>query len=79
MSGHVGADQRRVMLAARIEAALMIAHAGFSLFRLGVSQQHQAHGTSIDFSRAVWCPDSEVRTALRTFDANFGSRTLAIS
>jgi len=39
------------MLAACIEAALMIAHAGFGFFRFGVSQQHQAHGTSIDFSR----------------------------
>jgi hypothetical protein len=53
MPGHVGADQQGVILAARIEAALMIAHAGFGLFRLGVSQQYQAHGTSIDFSRAA--------------------------
>ena len=60
MPGHVGADQRRVMLAARIEAALMIAHAGFGLFRLGVSQQHQAHGTSIDFSQRRGLCDSEV-------------------
>jgi hypothetical protein len=38
-------------VAARIEPALVIAHAGFGLFRLGVSQQHQSsHGTSIDFS-----------------------------
>jgi hypothetical protein len=31
----------------------MIAHACFGLFRFGVSQQYQAHGTSIDFSRAA--------------------------
>jgi hypothetical protein len=53
MPGHVGADQQGVILAARIEAALMIAHAGFGLFRFSVSQQYQAHGTSIDFSLAA--------------------------
>jgi hypothetical protein len=40
-------------LAPLVEAALIIAHAGFGLFRLGVSQQHQAHGTSIDFPLAA--------------------------
>src|SRR5215831_19719527 len=53
MTGHVSADHRRIVFAARIEAARMVAHAGFGLFRLGVSKQYQAHGSSIDVPRAV--------------------------
>jgi hypothetical protein len=48
MTGHVSADHRRIAFAARIEAARVVAHAGFGLFRLGVSKQYQAHGSSID-------------------------------
>jgi hypothetical protein len=46
MTGDVGTDQLRIAPAARIETALVIAHAGLGLFRLGVSQQHQSHGTA---------------------------------
>ena len=53
MPSHIGADGSGVLLTARIEAALTIAHAGFGLFRLGVSKQYKAHGSSIDFSRAA--------------------------
>ena len=45
----MAADPRAVVAAARIEAAVAIAHAGFGLLGLGVAQQHQAHGGSIDF------------------------------
>jgi hypothetical protein len=48
---HVGADHRSVVAAARIETARIIALAGFGLFRLGVAQQDQTHGISIDLSR----------------------------
>jgi hypothetical protein len=48
MTSHVSADHRGIVFAARIEAARLIAHAGFGFFRLGVSKQHQAHGSSID-------------------------------
>ena len=53
MPGHVCADHGRIILAARIEAACVIAHAGLGLFRLGVSKQHQAHVTNIDDSSVV--------------------------
>jgi len=46
--GDIGADQRRVVLAAGVERTLAIAHAAFGLLGFGVSQQDQAHG--IDFS-----------------------------
>jgi hypothetical protein len=41
--GEVGADRLRVALAAVIEAAYVVAHAGLGLFGFGVSQQQQAH------------------------------------
>jgi hypothetical protein len=50
---HVGTDHRRIGFAAGTEPAHVVAHAAFGLFRLGVSQQHQAHGTRIDFPRAA--------------------------
>jgi hypothetical protein len=53
MTGHVSSDHRRIVFAARIEAARMVAHAGFGLFRLGVSKQYQAHGSSIGVPRAA--------------------------
>jgi hypothetical protein len=53
MTGHVSADRRGIVFAARIEAARMVAHAGFGLFRLGVSKQYQPHGSSIDVPRAA--------------------------
>jgi hypothetical protein len=53
MTGHISADHRCIVFAARIEAARMVAHAGFGLFRLGVSKQYQPHGSSIDVPRAA--------------------------
>src|SRR5262249_4065130 len=53
MTGHVAADHRGIVFAARIEAARVVAHAGFGLFRLGVSKQHQAHGSSINVPRGA--------------------------
>ena len=38
-----------VALTTRIERAVMITHVCFGLLSLGVSEQHQAHGTKIDF------------------------------
>src|SRR5262245_31536501 len=52
MTGHVSADHRGIVFAARIKAARVVAHAGFGLFRLGVSKQHQTHGSSIDVPAA---------------------------
>jgi hypothetical protein len=49
VTGHIGADPWGVVSTARVERALMIVHARFGLFGLGVSEQHQAHGNSIDF------------------------------
>ena len=53
MMGEVGADFGGILAAAGIERALGIACAGRSLFGLGVSKQQQAHGDSVDFSRAA--------------------------
>src|SRR5215831_11851939 len=53
MTGHVSADHRGIVFAARVEAARVVAHAGFGLFRLGVSKQHQAHGSSINVPRGA--------------------------
>jgi hypothetical protein len=53
MTRHIGPDHRRVAFAAVFEAARVVAHASLGFFRLGVSQQHHAHGFSNDFPRAV--------------------------
>jgi hypothetical protein len=50
---HVGADHGSVVAAARIETARIIALARFGLYRLGMAQQDQTHGISIDLSRGV--------------------------
>src|SRR5205085_5266281 len=50
MVRHIGADQRRIALPARIEMALPIDLAGLGLLRLRVSQQHQAYGVILSTS-----------------------------
>jgi len=53
MTCHIGADHRCIGFAAGIEPARAVAHAAFGLFRFGVSQQYQAHCTSVDFPRSA--------------------------
>jgi hypothetical protein len=53
MTRHIRPDHWRVAFAAAFEAACVVAPACFGFFRLGVSQQHHAHGFSNDFPRAV--------------------------